>query len=112
VGWEEFAVRLSGWETRLFSVVPVEDGFAAVGLTNKYVPPATVRAVRRGGSEVEVVVAEAGPFLAYCERAPRSVAVEGRELGPEEVEYSGHALRLDLGTAERPAGEVQIVLRW
>lgn len=49
-------------EFRLFTVVPLKDGFAPIGRIDKFISPATVKAVR--GKEIELV--EDGVF-AYCD---------------------------------------------
>ncbi len=109
---EEFAVRLKSWDQRLYSVVPITNGFAAIGLTDKYVPPATVLEVKANDSSATVTLAEAGPFLAYCEKKPGTVKVNNETLDPSAVSYSQNALQLDLAKSGAGAGKIKVELSW
>lgn len=82
---QSFPVRLSGWEVRLYSIVPVIDGFAPIGLVNKYISPATIIEFRREQGRARVVLAEAGTFAAYCEKQPRQVKLNGSSLAAGQL---------------------------
>ncbi|HIE52384.1 MAG TPA: hypothetical protein EYP85_11545 [Armatimonadetes bacterium] len=89
---EAWEWELEQFGVRLFVVVPVEKGFAALGLTEKYVAPRTVTAVRRWGETIEVDLAEGGTFLAYCARPVREVRAEGETV---PFAYAASWLRVD-----------------
>ncbi|HUT54744.1 MAG TPA: Sip1-related alpha-galactosidase [bacterium] len=109
---EEFPVLLKPWDQRLYSVVPIGDGFAPIGLTNKYVPPATVLEVMRNDNSTMVTLAEAGPFLAYCERKPGAVKVNGEALPGGAISFADNALKLDLSKGGAVPGKIQVEIIW
>lgn len=54
--------------------------FVAIGLKNKIVSPATLESVNQENKSVNVVLKEAGEFVAYSLKEVRSVKTENREL--------------------------------
>jgi raffinose synthase len=91
---EEFPVRLKGWEERLYSVVPIDNGFAAIGLAEKYISPATVRYVTREPGRATVYLAAPGTLVAYCEKRPAEVRLNGNVLSGDSVQYQGVTLKV------------------
>ena len=79
---------------KLFYVIPVTDGFAAIGLTNKYNAPATILAENKNGRSVKVKVYEGGTFKAFVETKPKQIKVD-REL-IFEFRYLDQILILDV----------------
>lgn len=59
---------------RLYVIVPVINGFAPVGLTEKYISPAAVHQLAPG----KLLLKEGGTFAFYSERVPDSVFVNGQ----------------------------------
>lgn len=71
-------VTLKEGEWELASVVPVEDGFAAIGLADKFNSTLGVLAVNRVSPKVcRVRVAEGQRFVAWSEKRPRRVTANG-----------------------------------
>jgi hypothetical protein len=106
---ENFPVSLKAWDVKLYSVVPVKDGFAPIGLINKYVSPATVSKVERAPGRITVELREAGTFAAYCERKPTAIKLNGSPLSDQMVEYSGNLLKIKIvGLADgRPKAQLE-----
>jgi len=100
---EKTSTWLWGWGTRLYSITPVKNGFAPLGLTDKYGCVLAVKDWSMEKDRASVALAAPGPFLAWSKRKPERVKVDGNELGPGRVEFSGHALRIDVpGTPAKP----------
>lgn len=106
------AVQLSEGGFDLFTLVPVEGGVAVFGLLDKYLSPAAVVSVKRGGGETVVRLREAGTFGAWTAAAPVRVEVDGRALRPSEYSYDAGLLRVPAESFGGGAGgrEVRIVL--
>jgi len=95
-------------EFELFSLVPIERGFAALGLSDKFNGPAAVRALHwQGDDQCRIVLADAGEFLAYSERPPRLVVSETEAL-VFRYDRASRALRVTLG----PQQARELVLTW
>lgn len=102
---EKFPVKLKGWEVRLYSVVPVKSGFAAIGLLNKYVSPAAVKELKMGQGRVVVRLAEPGTFGAYCERKPAAIKANGSPVPEKNISYENGLLKVEI-----PSGKAAVDL--
>ena len=109
---ESVALKLRPWDARVYSVAPVVDGFAAVGLVNKYAAPVAVREVKREDGKVTVRLKEAGRFVAYSRTRPREIKVDGAELAAGRIKFVDGYLELDLGQADRQSKEVTVEIIW
>jgi raffinose synthase len=99
-------VNLGPGEFELFTLVPIERGFAAIGLADKYNSHGAVRATRFAGhSHVEVDLLAPGRFLAYSERAPLGLEVAG---DPLDFEYDAGSCRLDAELPATMAGPLRV----
>lgn len=75
---DHWPVRLPEQSWELFTIVPVANGVAVVGLTNKYNSGGTVTAWQWRDDQVfEVNVRDGGELLIYSERSPSEVQVDG-----------------------------------
>ena len=95
-------------EFEIFWLVPIENGFAALGLADKFNGPGALHAVERVGPDTcRIALADGGELLAWSERPPRSVEAGGKELA---FRYEPHtrALRMAVSRAQAP----QVTLRW
>ncbi len=81
---EKFRVDLPRWSARIYTVVPVSKGFAAIGLADKYLAAATVKAATVSEGTAKVTLREAGPFLAYVEKKPTRVNTAGSGLAADK----------------------------
>lgn len=93
---EKFREKLKGWDVRLYSVVPIKNGFAPIGLINKYISPATISQVKYESGKVSVELKEQGTFAAYCEKKPKAVKRDGALLSEDLLEFSGNLLKVKL----------------
>jgi hypothetical protein len=78
---ERWEVVLGRGEFELFTFVPVRNGFAAIGLTEKMNSRAAVISEAHSASQIEIELRDGGEFLALSDRPPRSVTSEGRAVG-------------------------------
>jgi raffinose synthase len=93
----------------LFTLAPVEGSVAVFGLLDKYLSPAAVVSVTRGGGGATVVrLAEAGDFGAWVWRAPARVEVDGRPLTPSSYTYGGGLLRIPRASFGMREGEREV----
>ncbi len=79
---ESIPVELARMGYQLHYVVPVNYGFAAFGLIDKYNAPATIIGERWTGKTVQVRLHEPGTFKAYATKAPRRVSINGGQTLP------------------------------
>jgi raffinose synthase len=75
---QEFDLELPRLGYKLYYVVPVKNGFAPVGLTQKYNAPATIISQKYTNGKAEIKLYEGGEFKAWSQRKPASVLVNGK----------------------------------
>ena len=91
-----FPVQLAAWDVKLYSVVPVKDGFAPIGLVNKYVSPATIVDLKQEQGRAVVKLAEAGTFAAYCAQAPKQIKLNGALMSAQTYSYKESLLKVNI----------------
>jgi hypothetical protein len=74
--------RLGPDRPELFLVVPIDRGFAPLGLLDKYLSPRTIRTQKIAGNTLTVELVEGGLFGAYVDGSPKSVTVDGAVVQP------------------------------
>lgn len=62
---EEYTFRLEGLSDRLVHLLPVSDGWAVIGRTDKYLSPAAVRNIRCDEQALEFTLVETGPLAIW-----------------------------------------------
>jgi hypothetical protein len=87
---DSFTVSLNRMGYQLYYVVPVRNGFAPFGLTDKYNAPATILDLRVKAHKATLTLYEGGSFGAYCSAKPSSVTVNGTAVrnfryGPDRL---------------------------
>jgi len=104
--------KISLWPfgVKLYVIVPIEDGFAAIGLSDKFISPAAIIRESRVPGKVELELVEGGRFAAYAEKAPKEITVNGEELAGDKISYQGQKLILDLTGMNQ--GPIQLALSW
>ncbi len=105
---EAAVVRLDELEWELVSFAPVENGFAALGLADKFNSTgAVMERAWTGTSECRVRLRDGGEFVGWAEKRPRAVECEGRGIDHEfDVDSGRVTCRLQSG------GERIVVVRW
>jgi hypothetical protein len=103
-------IKLGLFDVRLYTIVPIEDGFAAIGLVDKYISRRAISRESREPGQVEIELVEGGKFAAYAEREPREVKVKGADLAGDKISYQAQKLTLDLSGFS--PGPVKVELSW
>ena len=75
--WE---VALPPLTAEVFTVVPITDGLAPLGLADKFNSGGTIASVALHDGACEVALRDGGPFVAWSEREPTEVSAEGSPL--------------------------------
>ena len=90
---------------RLYYVSPITDGFAPVGLSDKYNAPGTIEEIRREENVVTVKLGESGPFIAYSSKSPKEVSVNGSKCS---FRYADRIISVDMkGKLENPVIRIE-----
>jgi hypothetical protein len=84
---------LKRFGAELWSLHKPKHGFAAFGRSDKLNGRAAVKSVKSSAREATVVLHEAGPFVAYAERRPASVVVDGKATS---FAHAGGLLQVDV----------------
>ena len=74
---ESVPVDLAELGFELVTIVPIHAGFAPVGLVDKFNSGGTIRQVHQNGKSITVDLSDGGIFVAYSERKPNSVSING-----------------------------------
>lgn len=75
---DSFPVKLNRMDCRLYYVIPVKNGFASLGLTDKYNAPATILKERWDRNKVAITLYEGGTFKAYSAARPSRIMLNGK----------------------------------
>jgi hypothetical protein len=81
---------------QIWSVVPLFDGFAPIGLTEKYASVATVASVEHTPGKAVVTLHDSGTFAAWCETRPKAIKLNGAPVSEQVVEWSGNVVRVKI----------------
>ncbi|MEO6328107.1 MAG: Sip1-related alpha-galactosidase [Ginsengibacter sp.] len=77
---DSFSLKLNRLGYQLYYVVPVINGLAALGLTNKYNAPATILKEEWSSNKVTIVLYEGGMFKAYCNKRSLKITLNGKAI--------------------------------
>ncbi len=114
VGWREsIEVTLDPLSADIATVAMIDNGFAAIGLVNKYNSGGTFVAQPVMDDERAFYVLDSGSFLAYSATEPSEVLVNNQPGAWEYDEEQG-ALVIDVPEDDENSGEAQSVvqIRW
>lgn len=75
---EAIPVSLGRMGYNLFYVMPY-DGFAAAGIIDKYIAPATISKIDRSDNVITVFLKEGGDFICFSDKKPSKLTVNGRK---------------------------------
>ncbi len=103
---ESFKIALPRLGYQIEYVVPVKNGFAPFGLTNKYNAPATIMDEKQTGNTAKVTLYEGGEFKAYAAKRPKKLLVNGK---PHSFAYVGEMVSVKINSAlKKPV----VLLQW
>ena len=95
-----FPVKLKRMGYELYYVLPVKNGFASLGLTDKYNAPATILKEEWNNNKVAVTLYEGGTFKAYSQRRPSKIMLNGKVV-PDYV-LNDHQLTINIPKQSKP----------
>jgi raffinose synthase len=101
---DSFAVSLGRMEYQLNYILPVRNGFAALGLTEKYNGPATVLQEKWTHKKVSITLYEGGLFSAYSVNRPTKVVVNGKTIN--DFRFDEKKLTLTIEMRKNPVIEI------
>jgi hypothetical protein len=95
-----FKVAIPGFEDRFLLLSPIQEGWAVVGRTDKYLSPAAVEVLRRSRDELVLRMPESGPLAVW--------AADGT-VTSKDAQF--RAAAGGLRVAEIPAGKENLTVR-
>jgi raffinose synthase len=101
---DSFAVNLGRMKYQLYYVVPVTNGFAALGLDGKYNGPATVLKESWSGRKLTISLYEGGIFQAYAANKPDKIWVNGKPV--TSFTFNNHQLAVAVAKQKNPTIEI------
>lgn len=101
------AIALAEGEWELVSFAPVEHGFAALGLADKFNSTGAIEQRRWNDRTCRITLRDGGRFLAWAERAPQAIWCDGAQRAFDHDPASGR-LSLDIPIG----GRRELTLQW
>jgi raffinose synthase len=86
---EKIPVELKDSEFDILTFVPVIDGWAALGLIDKFNPSPAVRSSETKGKTLRAVVRTAGTAAFWCAKKPATILVDGKKSKAQYNKTSG-----------------------
>jgi raffinose synthase len=105
---DERPITLAEREWEIFTIVPIEDGVAIIGLADKLNSSGALASIEQtkggGASQWRVTLRDGGKLVAYMEKEPSRVTFQGIHAGdtmdtPFSYEQSAGRLTVELSTA-------------
>jgi raffinose synthase len=73
---EYWDFTLSKFEGDIFTVAPVKNGYAVIGMTDKYNPSGFIRKISFKDNNLKIEMLEKGKLVVYMEKEPKAVSAE------------------------------------
>ena len=102
---EETVCSLDPISVDIYTVCKVEEGFAPIGLRDKYNAGGAILFADRNDNNISLITGDGGEFIAYSENEPERVSVNGKRA---EYSYADKTLTVDL--PEKKENKIFIVL--
>jgi len=109
---QKMQLNMQPWDVKLYSVVPIVDGFAPIGLVKKYIAPGTIKEIKRSPGSVKITLAEFGTFGAYCEQKPKTVKLHGAKLSDEFIEFKDGLLLVKVVALTDGMPRMELEISW
>jgi hypothetical protein len=91
---------------RLYYLIPIEHDFAAIGLTNKYNAPATIKSIDNNNSVVKISLRGSGTFSAWLNKSPKRVLVNEVETA---FDFKNNLLKIYI-EKQKPSGKIEVTI--
>ncbi|MBR2339232.1 MAG: hypothetical protein IKA74_00175 [Clostridia bacterium] len=79
----DFEDELQKNGAEIYTLMPIEDGFAIFGLADKYNGAAAILSVERGDTEIRVTLADGGRVCIYSEKEVRKISANSTDVTPK-----------------------------
>jgi raffinose synthase len=93
-------VKLNRMGYQLYYIVPVKNGFAALGLTEKYNAPATILKEEWNKNNVAITLYEGGSFKAYSAKRPNKIFINGKSI--TDYNFKDQTLLINVSAQKKP----------
>ncbi|MDO5977348.1 Sip1-related alpha-galactosidase [Flavivirga spongiicola] len=93
---ETVSVVLKRKGYKLYSIVPLENDIAIIGLLNKYISPKAIQNQKIDKNTIDVTLIHGGEFGAYLPSEPKEVIINGTSLVPEDWSYTSNLFILKI----------------
>ena len=97
---DSYPIKLNRMGYQLYYVVPVKNGFAALGLTGKYNAPATILKETWNKNNVAITLYEGGTFKAYSSKRPSKVMLNGKVV--TDYTFNNNLVTLNIKKQSKP----------
>jgi raffinose synthase len=95
---EAFEEKLDPLDFNLYTISPIEEGFAPIGLSGKYNPGATItNFIRTGKKEWVLELMDGGDLICYANKKPKEVTLNGELV---DFSYKKKSLKIRLPLLE------------
>ena len=94
---------LSDLDFDIYTIAKLENGFAPIGLTDKYNSGATITAYQSKEKYCKISLMDGGTFVAYSEVEPKSVTLAGKPL---DFHFENNTLSVQLPLADEVSFKV------
>jgi raffinose synthase len=92
--YQQNPVELPRLGYKLYYVIPVKNGFAPIGLTEKYAAPASVLSEQTSAAGTTVTIYEGGLFKAYSAKKPKTILLNGHPV--KNYEYANNIITMNV----------------
>ncbi|HYG37975.1 MAG TPA: Sip1-related alpha-galactosidase [Cytophagales bacterium] len=105
---EELPLSLTRMDYKLYSIVPLEENAAVIGLINKYNSPKGIIKQKITKDEITATLAEAGTLGVYLIQSPEKVEVNNEVLAKDNYNFQNGLLKINV--PEKFKGEVTVTI--
>lgn len=105
---EKMPLKLPADAVKLFVALPIENGFAPIGLVEKFISPAAVLNTIRERKKITVRLREGGRFGAYSEKEPKRILSDEKQL---KYKYGERMIETDVPPGPE-GGPVEVTIEF
>jgi len=107
-GRDSFPVAVEDRGVKLYIVSPLVNGFAPIGLADKYISPSAILSLLFEPSRVNIRLRDGGRFIAYSQMVPSRITIDGEPVS--NYNYSVVTGRIEISVPG--SGETCIEIRF
>ena len=100
-------ILLKAKEFKIFTISKIENGFAPIGLIDKYNPGGVFKKISHENNKINMSVKFGGNFRFYCENKPVRILVDAKEI---TFDFNAEKYFLKIKTEEIENQNIEIIL--